>query len=689
MATQPGIILDYKPIQTPDLMQQMTGAMNLREMGQRMALQQQLAPAQVQQAQAAAQSAQVELQQRQEALAAQKAMGAYFSTPGAATPAVATTPGASTPVPGVPTATAVPAGPIAANPATNPAIGASTLGAAASAPSAAPALAPAVTPTMGASSQPAQGSSTQAASAPASNKSLEGLQQYLFDTGHPAAAMALKTQLVEMRLKTAQMGEAQAKITQAQNDQKASLAYGVLYDIKGNKLPPEQQAQNWAAARERGIALGLPGVENIPEQYPGEATVQAILASTNSMANALKAREVAAAETVAGARKTTAETNAAQKDLQDASSQLYTAAQKGQDEYQAARGELPFKVASKFPEQFDPKNPQAILQIGSAPSAILANEKTPVTEAGLAVKAAQGDATADAALKRLDQSKLAARPVTNVNAGVPNFNANASGNATGADYLATLPRGMQGVVKAVAEGKQALPTGFALAKPYWQDIQAAVLRYDPGWSQQRAEIRKAFTTGADGRNVGALNTATVHLDQLSEASRALGNGSLQPGNQLKNYLTTMFGGAAPDSFDSLKNAVAGEIASALKGQATDVEIANISKTITNAKSPTALAGIVETNLHVLGAKLNTYQERYRQQMPDDTTWSPVLPSARAVFAKHGFDPTAGPAVNVPAKNRIPPAVSSLLSAASVKPGLHTLSDGSKWMKAADGTITKQ
>jgi|SRR5579872_97433 len=38
---------------------------------------------------------------------------------------------------------------------------------------------------------------------------------------------------------------------------------------------------------------------------------------------------------------------------------------------------------------------------------------------------------------------------------------------------------------------------------------------------------------------------------------------------------------------------------------------------------------------------------------------------------------------------VPDPVKKLLSSATVNPGIHTLTDGSKWMKAADGTISKQ
>jgi hypothetical protein len=209
---------------------------------------------------------------------------------------------------------------------------------------------------------------------------------------------------------------------------------------------------------------------------------------------------------------------------------------------------------------------------------------------------------------------------------------------TGEAFLAKLPLGRAAQIRAFAEGRTtSLPRGKELLA-----FKDQVAQYDPEWSEQRAQIRKAFTTGADGRNIGALNTATVHMDQLSDAAKALKNGSFVPGNEVYNKVASWFGSAPPNNFNALKEAVAGEMANALKGNATDPEIAHISKTILSSGSPEQLAGVINTNLHTLGAKLNTYQERYRQQIPNDTVWSPVLPSARAVYDKHAINPTAGP-----------------------------------------------
>jgi len=208
----------------------------------------------------------------------------------------------------------------------------------------------------------------------------------------------------------------------------------------------------------------------------------------------------------------------------------------------------------------------------------------------------------------------------------------------GEDYLKTLPVGVAAQVKAIAEGRAALPSGATRSQAA-QQLRNAVFTYDPLYSDQRAQIRKSFATGPDGRNIGSLNTATVHLDQLGDAAEALKNGTFTPGNAAYNYFASMFGGAAPSNFESLKSAVAGELANALKGQATDIEIRTIGNNIMSAKSPEQLGGAVDTNLHILGAKLKTYQERYQQQIPNDPAWSPVLPSARRIYQKHGFDPT--------------------------------------------------
>ena len=115
------------------------------------------------------------------------------------------------------------------------------------------------------------------------------------------------------------------------------------------------------------------------------------------------------------------------------------------------------------------------------------------------------------------------------------------------------------------------------------------------------------------------------------------NGTFQPGNALYNKIKTMFGSSAPTTAEAIKTAASGEMAAALKGNATDPEIAQLKKNYDTAGSaPGQIAGVIDAHLGILGQKLQTYKERYEQQNPGDTVYSPVLPSARKVFERHGI-----------------------------------------------------
>lgn len=268
----------------------------------------------------------------------------------------------------------------------------------------------------------------------------------------------------------------------------------------------------------------------------------------------------------------------------------------------------------------------------------------------------------------LQQNGAAATPAPKAADGTP---------LTGPDLVKTF--GAKGaMVQSIVDGRQSMPQGFALKTPYWQDIMNKVYQVDPQFSEQRAQIRKAFATGPDGKNIGALNTATVHLDALGEASKALDNGSFTPGNAAYNYVSKIFGSNAPTDFDSLKSAVAGEMATAMKGNATDIEIRTIGETLNKASSPKQLSGVVNDFLHLNAQKLNTYQERYQQQIPGDTAYSPVLPSAAKVFANHGI----GTGANAPSSSQSGGTAAPTQSSANKTPAPQTHSFSlSAWQQA--------
>lgn len=222
----------------------------------------------------------------------------------------------------------------------------------------------------------------------------------------------------------------------------------------------------------------------------------------------------------------------------------------------------------------------------------------------------------------------------------PGTPGSANSQTTRDEFLSSLPPGTAAQVKAIAIGKAVMPPlGTRGSGALLRD---AVFRYDPQYSDQRAQIRKGFAIGKDANNIGSLNTATVHLDQLGEAAKALAQGSFRPGNQAYNYFSNLFGSPAPTNFESFKAAVSGELANALKGLATDVEIRNIANNVQASTSPQQMEGIVNSNLQLLHARLNTYQERYDQLIPGDTVYSPIMPTAKAIYAKHGIQGPQNP-----------------------------------------------
>jgi hypothetical protein len=262
------------------------------------------------------------------------------------------------------------------------------------------------------------------------------------------------------------------------------------------------------------------------------------------------------------------------------------------------------------------------------------NTETELAQAAVdPTKTPEQRAAAEAALKRLDKSKRESRPINNfdlTSLGLPAGMASLKGE----ELLAALPGGLAAEIRGMAEGRLTAPPASSRAAGA-QQKRSLLMAYDPNFSEQRAQVRKAFTTGKAGDNIGSLNTATVHLDAFMEAAQALNNGSFKPGNAAYNALRDMFGSSAPADFEMLKNVAAGEAANALKGNATDVEIAAIKKGIENSGSPGALRSSLTKLMNTYHEKLNTYDERFHKENPDDTKWSPVLPQARGVFEKRG------------------------------------------------------
>jgi hypothetical protein len=185
--------------------------------------------------------------------------------------------------------------------------------------------------------------------------------------------------------------------------------------------------------------------------------------------------------------------------------------------------------------------------------------------------------------------------------------------------LKTLDAGTSATVRKIAEGKMALPSGFALKSPYWQRILNLVNQYDPSFDavnyNSRFKTRQAFTSGTLGVQVNALNTAIGHLEQLSKKSEELKNWDTQIFNTLGNFLLHQTGDPRVANFRQVSQSVAQELVRVWRGTGgAEADIKERLKNLDTSNSPAQLHGSIAEIGDLLESKLDALQEQYRQGM---------------------------------------------------------------------------
>lgn len=214
---------------------------------------------------------------------------------------------------------------------------------------------------------------------------------------------------------------------------------------------------------------------------------------------------------------------------------------------------------------------------------------------------------------------------------------------TNDQFLSQLTPQAAAQVKALAEGRMAFPSGFALKTPYWQNMLSAVSQYDPNFDainyNARAAARKSFTSGPDANNIAALNTAMSHLSTLSDAYNTLGNTDFPYYNQAKNFLGNALGNTniqtntANVSADS--EAVAHELAKVFRSTGmSEGEIDAWKDKINTDSGPAQSSAIINSALNLMDGRLQALGAKYNQGM--GTTADPVKllsPEAQAAYTK--------------------------------------------------------
>lgn len=225
-------------------------------------------------------------------------------------------------------------------------------------------------------------------------------------------------------------------------------------------------------------------------------------------------------------------------------------------------------------------------------------------------------------------------------AGAPGGDATAGGDAA----LAGMPPQMAAQVKALAEGRMAFPSGFALKSPYWQNMLSAVAAYDPSFDavnyNARSKTRNSFVAGPDANNINALNTAMGHADNLSSSLAALNNtGSPMINRPLNAIQDAVLGDPRQTKVNEDINALSSEMAKVFRS--TGMSVADIDhwrSTLSQNMSPDQQKAAVGEALSLMGSRLDALGVKYDQGM--GTTGNPLKllsPKAQEIYNRLGSD----------------------------------------------------
>jgi hypothetical protein len=224
--------------------------------------------------------------------------------------------------------------------------------------------------------------------------------------------------------------------------------------------------------------------------------------------------------------------------------------------------------------------------------------------------------------------------------------------ATGRIDMAEVPNQIKLTAKGVAEYKIALPSSYALTKPYWQSVLAVASEMNPNFDQTqynvRMGIRKAFTSGKEAQNIVGLNTAVGHLETFMKASKELDNSNLTSANSVANLLSKYI----PVTPSLVKrqglitgvrtkfNATKGEMASIFKQSgATDQEIASWEKTIDDpaTATPQMWKAFTDGALELMGSRMEARRSQYEIGMGEPKDFHFLNDKSRTILKGIGVD----------------------------------------------------
>ena len=150
----------------------------------------------------------------------------------------------------------------------------------------------------------------------------------------------------------------------------------------------------------------------------------------------------------------------------------------------------------------------------------------------------------------------------------------------------------------------------------------------------RAKAIKDFSTGTQGRQVNAFNTAIDHLDTMDKLSDALQNSDVKAINAIGNTVARQTGAPAPTNFDAAKQIVTAEVIKAVVASGGGVtERQEAERNFAAASSPAQLKGVIDTYKKLLGGQLNSLGLQYANTTGRKDFETKLTPAAKTEFQR--------------------------------------------------------
>lgn len=219
-------------------------------------------------------------------------------------------------------------------------------------------------------------------------------------------------------------------------------------------------------------------------------------------------------------------------------------------------------------------------------------------------------------------------------------------NETGPTVLAKLPANIASQVKALAEGRLPMPSSFALAKPYWQNMLQLTSQYDPTFDAASAPARKAAITAFTGngkaaQTIGSVNRVANHLELLwKESNRLVGpDTGFGPLNTALATTGQAFQPADAKAYDTEVQFIAGELEKIARNSPGTVQGVNeiISNLSRKQSLPTRQAAI-RAAVGIISGSVDPLKDQYNSAFTNGSArpnipW--VSPKAQQIYKKIG------------------------------------------------------